>query len=163
YGDHRDLHSFPTRRSSDLANTVSLLASYIFTPHVQSVFFADGSSSGRPGRPGRPGLPADVTADLRAAFFRTANTILLRPLGDYQSGRATDAQYLAVKRLMPVFDRYAPAETVAALKAQFDKLGAVASNNARNRNDQLMRAGVEPVTAAERNDQPAQPDGQSDK
>lgn len=138
----------PNNPQSD-ANTVSLLASYIFTPQLFVVFGADGSSTRRGGA---PGTPANVSTDLRTAFFQTATTILLRPLGD-QSSRASDAQYLAVKRMMPLFEQYAPPESTAALKAQFEGLSAVASPNARNRDDQFMRQGTLPDKPVSDNEQ----------
>lgn len=125
-----------TNPQSD-ANTVSLLASYIFPPHTLVVFLPNGGATARMGS---GGTEANVSPDLRAAFFRTATTILLHPLED-QSAGATDAQYLAIKRMMPLFEQNAPAETVAALRAQFESLRAAASNNALNRDDQLMRSG----------------------
>ena len=119
------------------ANTVSLLASYIFPPHTQVVFLPNGGATARMGS---GGTEANVSPDLRAAFFRTAATILLHPLGD-QSTRATDAQYLALRRIMPLFEQNAPAETVPALRAQFESLRAAASNNARNWVDQFGQLG----------------------
>jgi len=133
------LANAPNNPQSD-ANTVSLLASYILTPQTFVVFRADGSSTSLGG--GTP-TPVSVSPDLLAAFFRITTAILLRPLEDQSSG-ASDAQYLAVKRMMPLFEQYAPPETTAALKAQFAGLSAVASPNARNRDDQFMRSGILP-------------------
>jgi hypothetical protein len=132
------LANAPNNPQSD-ANTVALLASYIFTPQAFVVFRADGSSAGM----GRPSPPVNVSAELRAAFFRIAGTILSRPLGDQSQG-TSDAQYLAIKRMMPLFEQYAPPESTAALKAQLEGLSAVASQNARNRDDQFMRQGILP-------------------
>ena len=133
------LANAPNNPQSD-ANTVSLLASYIFTRQAFVVFRANGSSTSVGGA---TATPVNVSPDLSAAFFRTATAILLRPLADQSSG-ASDAQYLAVKRMMPVFEQYAPPEFTAALKAQFEGLSAVASPNARNRDDQFMRKGILP-------------------
>jgi hypothetical protein len=132
------LGSAQTNSQAD-ANTVSLLASYIFTPSRYVVFFPEGGASGQLGG---PTSPANVSAELRAAFFRAATTILQRPLSS-APGQASDAQYLAVKRLLPLFEQFAPAEAVAALRAQLERLGAVASNTARTRNDQFMHSGLD--------------------
>ena len=133
------LANAPNNPQSD-ANTVALLASYIFTPQAFVVFRANGSST-RLG--GAIGASVNVSADLRAAFFRTAATILSHPLED-QSRGAAEAQYLAIKRMIPVFEEYAPPESTAALKAQFEGLSAIASPNARDRDDQFTRAGILP-------------------
>ncbi|HBB96492.1 MAG TPA: hypothetical protein DC054_13980 [Blastocatellia bacterium] len=114
------------------ANTVSLLSSYLFSPHQYAVFMANGSSTSRMGG---GGAPANVSPELRAAFFRMAADILLRPLGD-QSTAGPDGQYLGLKRMMPLFEQFAPAELTAALKAQLEGLAAVASDTARNRDNQ---------------------------
>lgn len=136
------------------ANTVSLLASYIFTPRRYVVFLADGTSTGQLGG---PGAPANVSAELRAAFFRVATTVFLRPLAG-PPGRASDAQYLAVKRLLPLFEQFAPFEAVAALKAQLEVLSAVASDTARNRNDQFMHLGLDSGTTASDANRPTAPE-----
>lgn len=132
------LASAPGNPQSD-ANTVSLLASYIFTPGAFVVFRPNSSS----GRLGGASPPVNVGAELTAAFFRTAGTILLRPPGDQSQGEA-DAQFLAVKRMLPLFEQYAPPETTAAFKTQLESLTAVASQNARDRDDQFMRQGILP-------------------
>src|ERR1043166_6324175 len=62
--------------SSD-ANTVSLLSSYLFTPHT-FVTFQGGGANTQSSRGST--LPPDVSPALRSAFFRTAADILMRPL-----------------------------------------------------------------------------------
>jgi hypothetical protein len=113
------------------ANTVSLLSSYLFSPHQYAVFMANGSSTSRMGG----GSPPNVSPELRAAFFRMASVILLRPLGE-QSTAGPDGQYLGLRRMMPLFEQFAPAELTASLRAQLDALAAVASDTARNRDNQ---------------------------
>jgi len=115
------------------ANTVSLLSSYLFSPHQYAVFMANGSSTSRMGG---GSAPTNVSPELRAAFFRMASVILLRPLGE-QSTAGPDGQYLGLKRMMPLFEQFAPAGLTASLKAQLEGLAAVASDTARNRDTQL--------------------------
>src|SRR5215510_10262912 len=62
----------PNNSQSD-ANTVSLLASYIFSPDAYVVFLPNGGSTARVGS---GGPAANVSADLRDRFFRTAGAIL---------------------------------------------------------------------------------------
>jgi hypothetical protein len=122
------------------ANTVSLLASYIFSPNLYVTFIGSGSSAAQSGGPGTPPV---LNPQLRAAFFRTAAAILSRPPGD-QSAAGADGQYLALKRMMPLFERNAPPEITAGLKAQLESLAAGASNGARSRDDEWMHRGIEP-------------------
>jgi hypothetical protein len=115
------------------ANTVSILASYIFTPHSYVTFHGTGTSSASTGS----AVPPNVSAGLRALFFSTATAILLRPLPE-QSTAGPNGQYLGLKRLMPLLEQSGSAEATTALRAQLDNLGAVASNEARTRDDGLM-------------------------
>jgi hypothetical protein len=132
------LAAAPANPRSD-ANTVSLLSSYIFTPHLYIVFQGSGVSSSQTSRPLGP---VDVAPGLRAAFFQTAANILLRPLaapGQDQTTAGHDGQYLVITRLMPVFEQYAPQEMTTALRAQLEALASVASNNARRDNEWVHR------------------------
>jgi hypothetical protein len=128
------------------ANTVSLLASYIFTPRLYITFQGTGVSGGQMTQ---SVVPANVSAELRAAFFRTASAILLRPLPE-QSTAGPDGQYLGIKRLLPLFEQFAPAETTNALRGQLDNLAALASEPARTRDDEVLHRGIGPEKAADR-------------
>ena len=141
------LANAPTSPQSD-ANTVSLLSSYIFTPHMYVAFQGTGVSSSQMSR---TAIPPDVPAGLRDAFFRAAASILLRPLappGQDQTTAGPDGQYLMIKRLMPLFEKYAPPETTTALNAQLEALTSVASNNARQDDDETVNKGLGPEKPA---------------
>src|ERR1700694_318678 len=89
--------------------------------------------------------PPGIAPGLRDAFFRTAASILLRPLavpGQDQTTAGPDGQYLVIKRLLPLFEKYAPQETTTALRAQLEALTSLASNSARERDDETVRRGV---------------------
>jgi hypothetical protein len=136
------LASAPASPQSD-ANTVSLLSSYVFTPHLYIAFQGAGVSSAQISR----SVPPDIPAGLRDAFFRTAASILLRPWatpGQDQTTAGPDGQYLVIKRLMPLFQKYAPPETTTALHSQLEALASVASNNARQRDDESVNRGLGP-------------------
>jgi hypothetical protein len=140
------LANAPTSPQSD-ANTVSLLSSYIFTPHLYIAFQGAGVSSAQISR----SVPPDTSAGLRDVFFRTAASILLRPWatpGQDQTTAGPDGQYLVTKRLMPLFEKYAPPETTTALHAQLEALASVASNNARQRDDESVNRGLGPEKPA---------------
>ena len=59
------------------ANTVSMLSSYLFTPHVFVAYSGGNASSSSSAR---MSPPPETTPELRLAFFRTAADILQRPL-----------------------------------------------------------------------------------
>jgi hypothetical protein len=140
------LTNAPANPQSD-ANTVSMLSSYLFTPHMYVAFQGAGVSSSQMSRLTGP---ANVPAELRAAFFRSAASILLRPLappGQDQTTSGPDGQYLVIKRLMPLFEQGAPPETTTALKAQLEALAAMASSSARDQ-DEWVHRGIGPEKPA---------------
>jgi hypothetical protein len=125
------------------ANTVSLLSSYIFTPHLMITFSGNGASSSQSTS---QIVPAEVSADLRNAFFNTAAAILLRPSPPpgQEQGAGIDGKYLVIKRVLPFFEQYAPPEQTQSLRGQLEALGAIVSDSARGRDDEWMRRGVRP-------------------
>lgn len=146
--------SAPNNPQSE-ANTVALLAAYLFTPHAYIVFRPQGSLTAQ--GLGTPAPPINAPVSLRTAFFQASAAILLRPLGN-SSSADSDSQYLALRRLMPLFEQFAPAELNSALRTQLEGLSAAASIQARNRDDQYTR----PPTVgndrpSNRDDQPTRP------
>lgn len=136
------------RAAGDLqsdANTVSILSSYIFTPHVFVTFSANGHSATQSSS---NSAPADVTVELRTAFLRTAGEILLRPLappGQDQTSAGIQGKYLMLKRLGPLFDQYAPRELADAIRAQAEALAQAVPEDARRRDDDdTVREGIRP-------------------
>jgi hypothetical protein len=142
------LSSATTDPQSD-ANTVSLLSSYIFTPHLYVTFSAGGTSSSQMTS---TITPAAVSPELRNAFFQSGAAILLRPLPTPgqpdQSSSGPDAKYLVIKRLLPFFEQYAPAEMVESLRGHLNALGTVVSENTRRREDDAISRGVRPERSA---------------
>ncbi|HSP62257.1 MAG TPA: hypothetical protein VLQ90_04675, partial [Pyrinomonadaceae bacterium] len=131
------------------ANTVSLLSSYLFTPHVFIAFVSGGTYTTSSG--GSHELPA-VAPELRLAFFRAASSILLRPLappGEEQTSSGHDGEYLVIKRLLPLFEQYAPQEMTTALRAQLEALSGLASRGTRERDDdEWVSKGIGPEKPA---------------
>lgn len=122
-------------------NSVSILASYIFTPHLFVTFSGSGTSISQNSE---TVVPAGVAPELRAAFFQTGAAILLRPLpppGTDPAIANIDGKYLAIKRLLPFFEQDAPAEMVEALRGQLNAFDSVASEKARRRDDEWIGKG----------------------
>ncbi|HEX5874451.1 MAG TPA: hypothetical protein VFY60_07360 [Pyrinomonadaceae bacterium] len=133
------------------ANTVSLLSSYIFTPGIFVIFQGPGTSTSQMRS---TTTPAVVSPELRNAFFQAASAILLRPLpppGQDAGPAGIDGKFLVIKRVLPFFEQYAPAEMVESLRGHLNALNAVASESARKRDEDLINRGIKPdMTAADR-------------
>jgi hypothetical protein len=124
------------------ANTVSLLGSYILTPHLFVTFTPSGTSMSHRAQ---PGPPADVTPELRAAFFQTAAAILLRPQlppDQDQSTAGIEGKYQVIKYLLPLFEQFAPRDLAEAIRGQFGALSSSVSERIRNRDDEWRRRGT---------------------
>ena len=134
------------------ANTVSLLSSYIFTPHLYVTFSGSGTSTSQSSSEIKP---ADVSPELRAAFFQAGASILLRPLPEPgqpdQSSSGLDGKYLVIKRLLPFYEQFAPAEMVESLRGHLNALNSLVTDNTRRRDDEWIHKGIKPdKPAAER-------------
>lgn len=131
------------------ANTVSLLSSYLFTPHTFVTFNGGGASSMSTSRGGEP---VALTPALTGAFFRTAGGILMRPQpppGQDQTSAGPQGKYLMIKRLLPLFEQYAPKDMAEALRAQMEALGAAVPDDLRQRDDDTLREGIRPSQSSE--------------
>jgi hypothetical protein len=133
------------------SNTISLLASYLFTPHIFVQFTGGGANTSSSGR----NTPApDVGPELRAAFFRTAADVLLRPLpppvqGQEQTTPGLIGKYLMMKRLMPLLEQFATKEVADSLRAQMEALANSLSEGDRQRNEESVREGIRPLEKTE--------------
>jgi hypothetical protein len=129
-------------------NTVSLLSSYIFTPGLYLHFSPSGTSSSQMSSTIKP---ADVSPELRGAFFNAAAAILMRPLpapGQDPGPANVDVTYLVIKRLLPFFEQSAPVEMVASLRTHLNALNTVVTEGARGRDDEWLMRGVRPEKPA---------------
>jgi len=116
------------------ANTVSLLSSYLFTPHVYVHFQGGGMAYSMLGS-GPP--PANIPQALQSPFFQVAASVLLRTnmqLQHDQRAAGIEAQYLIMKRLLPLFEQYAPKEMTEAMRARFEALGSMVRESVRRQN-----------------------------
>jgi len=125
------------------ANTVSLLASYIFTPHLYIIFNGSSTSSSQMSS---TITPAAVTPELKNAFFQTAAAILLRPLPapgqPDPSSAGADGKYLVIKRLLPFFEQSAPPAMVESLRGHMGALNTIVSDSARRYDEDSLNRGM---------------------
>ena len=122
-----------TRNVLSDANTVSLLSSYLFTPHAYVTFNGGGMSYSMMGS-GPP--PANVPSALQLRFFQMAANVLMRTEAPMQPDRQTagiEDQYLAIKLLLPWFEQYAPRQMTEAMRARLETLGAMVRDSVRRR------------------------------
>ncbi len=127
------------------ANTVSLLSSYIFTPALYVTFEPDGGSSANSWARSFP-APADLPAQVRAAFFRAAASVLLRPTPTPDQDRTSSGRsgwYMVIARLVPLFDQYA-SDKSAALRAKMASLSPDTPEGQRQPGNNALTEGLTP-------------------
>jgi hypothetical protein len=125
------------------ANTISLLSSYIFTPNTYVIFNTDGAATGN----FAPASPANVSPQLRLAFFQTASAVLLRPQPPPDQDQSTTGiagKFMVIRRLLPLFEQYAPPEMSASLRAQFEALNSLVSDSVRRGESESVQKGITP-------------------
>src|SRR4029079_19782515 len=136
------------------ANTVSLLASYIFTPHLMVTFSSRGSTSSSSSD---TITPAAVSPELRNMFYQVGGTILLRPLPGPgqtdQTSAGADGKYLVIKRLLPFFEQSAPPGMVESLRGHMSALNAIVSEGARRYDDDTWNTGMRAEKPADEREQ----------
>jgi hypothetical protein len=124
------------------ANTALGLSSYVFTPGLYVTFSADGSV--RWTQPDEPTAAPNLPSALRNRFLQATGNILLRPLPlpeqDFTSSGGV-GKSMAIKRLLPFFDQYAP-DTATALRAQLTILGSGQAEKLIGDDNPLMRQGL---------------------
>jgi len=126
------------------ANTISGLSSYVFTPFLYIVFQPKGGASQIARRAPTP--PPDIAPSLRNAFFRTAAQILSRPLPPPEQDTTSAGRvgkYLVIKRLLPLFEQYAPARAVE-LRVQMTALMADVPEMHRTGENRAVTRGIVP-------------------
>ena len=124
------------------ANIVSGLSSYAFTPGLYFTFFANGALNWTPivESIAAPDLPIEV----RKKFFQVAASILLRPSPPPDQDRTSAGligKYIVMKRLLPLFERYA-ADSAVALRSQLTALEEHGSGSLVDAED-FLRQGIE--------------------
>ena len=132
------------------ANTVSLLSSYIFTPHLFVTFSRGGVSSSSTSS---SHTAPNVAPELRSAFFQTASGVLLRPQlppDQDQTTSGIEGKYLVIKRLLPLFQQFASPDLAEAMRGQLDALNAVLPESTRQSQSEWVGRGLTPEPIADR-------------
>lgn len=125
------------------ANIVSGLSSYAFTPGLYLTFAANGGVLWTPvlESTAAPELPLQV----RNKFFQVAAAILLRPSPPPDQDRTSAGlagRYIVMKRLLPLFERYAP-DSAVALRSQLTALAEHGSRSLVDAEEDFLRQGIE--------------------
>jgi hypothetical protein len=136
-------------------NTISLLSSYIFTPRMYVTFSISGAadSSWTPS----PFPPAKVSPQLRLAFFQTASAVLLRAQPSPEQAQSTTGimgKYMVLKRLMPLFEQYAPKELTEAMRGQFTALSSQISDGVLEAENERAQKEIGPEKSSVDREQP---------
>ncbi len=116
-------------------NTVSMLTAYAWTPYLYITVWPNGHTSSMSMRQSAP--PPVLSPQLRAAYFRVAAQILLRPLPPAEQERTTGrraATFFMISRLLPLFEQHAPTH-LAGLRTQLAAVSPDAPERLRNNTD----------------------------
>ncbi len=130
--------------SSD-ATHVSVLSSYVFTPFLIIIVRGNGSNQSMQERE-HITPPANMPPQVRAAFFRTAAQILLRPVPQPDQDHTLAGRsglYFTLARLAPLFDQYAQ-NFAPEIHAQMSALAPDAPESLRNGANRLLTRGIAP-------------------
>ncbi|HBB88764.1 MAG TPA: hypothetical protein DC047_14225 [Blastocatellia bacterium] len=128
------------------ANTVSLLSSFPFTPHLFVTFDSGGGQSSSSMT--RPTPPPEVAPELRSAYLRVAAQILLRPMPNREQDRSSSGlqgKYQVIKRLLPLFEQYASKEIADQLRVEMAVLKqGIPGNVSESDDENPIQRGITP-------------------
>ena len=131
------------------ANTVSGLSSYVFTPGLYVTFDGEGGTRWTQADDQIPVPPSNFPAELRDRFFQVAGTILLRPLPPPPSDvPARTTKLNMVKRLLPLFEQYAP-DTATALRTQLVEMSNAPTLDFMGSANPMIARGIKPPPTAD--------------
>ena len=126
------------------ANTVSGLSSYLFTPFLYITFERSGGANQNQQRGPTP--PPAVDDSLRSNFLKAAFQILMRPLPAPDQDRTTSGQtgkYLVIKRLLPLFEQFAP-DLAPGLRTQMTALASYVPSMFQQGENRAVTRGIQP-------------------
>ena len=129
------------------ANTVSGLSSYLFTPFLYVTFQRDGGANQNRQRGPTPAPPINST--LLNSFLKVAFQILMQPLAAPDQDRTTSGQtgkYLVIKRLLPIFEQYAP-DLAPGLRTQMTALASYVPSTFQQGENRAVTVGLQPESS----------------
>jgi len=129
------------------ANTVSGLSSYLFTPFIFVTFDREGGANQNRQRGPMPAPEVDPA--LRSNFFKLAYQILMQPLAAPDQDHTTSGRtgkYLAIKRLLPLFEQYA-ADLAPGLRTQLTALGSYVPADMQQGENRSVTVGIQPESS----------------
>jgi hypothetical protein len=129
------------------ANTVSGLSSYVLTPFFYVTF--EPSGGGNQNRSRGPQPPPAIDPALRSNFLKVAFQILMQPSPAPDQDRTTSGvrgKYLVIKRLLPVFEQYAP-DLEPGLRTQMTALASYVPPDLQQGENRAVTAGIVPEEA----------------
>lgn len=138
-----------SRDQSSDANTVSGLSSYILTPFFYVTFEPSGGANQNQSR--RPTGPPDIPPTLRSNFLKVAFQILMQPLPAPDQDRSSAGhrgKYLVIKRLLPIFEQYAP-DLEPGLRTQMTALASYVPPDLQQGENRSVTAGIKSDEEAE--------------
>lgn len=138
-----------SRDPSSDANTVSGLSSYLLTPFFYVTFEPSGGANQNQSR--RPTPAPDVAPALRSNFLKVAFQILMQPLAAPDQDRTSAGhrgKYLVIKRLLPIFEQYAP-DLEPGLRTQMTALASYVPPDLKQGENRSVTAGIRPDDAEE--------------
>lgn len=127
------------------ANTISLLSSYLFTPHMYVMFTPDGGAETSWRETTLP--PINVDPQLRLNFFQTAAGVLLQPVQPAEKNQNPGAlviRYMVTQRLLPMFEQFAPSSLTASLRSQLPMLRELIGKDVQSVENEWLRKGLGP-------------------
>jgi hypothetical protein len=129
------------------ANTVSGLSSYLFTPILYITFEPGGGANQN--RQRGPTPPPAVDPALRNNFLKVAFQILMQPLAAPDQDRTSSGQtgkYLIIKRLLPLFEQYAP-DLAPGLRTQMTALASYVPSGFQQGDNRAVTVGIQPESS----------------
>jgi hypothetical protein len=129
------------------ANTVSGLSSYLFTPFLYITFEPGGGANQN--RQRGPTPPPAVDPALRNNFLKVAFQILMQPLAAPDQDRTSSGQtgkYLIIKRLLPLFEQYAP-DLAPGLRTQMTALASNVPSGFQQGDNRAVTVGIQPESS----------------
>ncbi len=129
------------------ANTVSGLSSYLFTPFLYVTFERNGGANQNRQRGPTPAPP--VNSGLLNSFLKLGFQILMQPLAAPDQDRTTSGQtgkYLVIKRLLPIFEQFAP-DLAPGLRTQMTALASYVPSTFQQGENRAVTVGLQPESS----------------